>query len=144
MGQEYQMWIRPLARSSTLAMLVALAGAGTLAKSPQPAQTPTEFYLAYRAAFDKATKVDDLFPYLAAANRKQVEATPKADRDKKFGLMKIVGTLTNVRVLKEERTAQGVTLTVEGIDADRKKQTGTVKIVKEISGWKVGDESWSS
>ncbi len=134
--------------AALLAVLVA-TGAWSQAKTTQaPAaakvQTATQFYLEYRAAFDKAKKVEDIFPYMAAANRKQAEGTPKADRDKMFELMKLMGTLTNLKVSKEEVTPAGTVLTATGLDGDKKPSKGKITIVKESGAWKVGEESWSS
>ncbi|HXB55479.1 MAG TPA: hypothetical protein VN461_11885 [Vicinamibacteria bacterium] len=120
------------------------------AQAPQPkAQTATQFYVAYRAAFDKATKVDDLFPFMAAKNLKQVQATPAADREKMFGMMKIMGALTELKVTKEERTPEGgALLTAEGLAASlsdaakKEKQAGKITIVKEGGAWKLDREEW--
>jgi hypothetical protein len=120
------------------------------AQAPQAkAQTATQFYMAYRAAFDKATKIEDLFPYMAAKNLKQAEATPKADRDKMFGLLKMMGSLTDVKVTKEEHAPDGgAVLSAEGMatslsdDAKKEKQTGKITIVKEGGAWKLGEEDW--
>jgi hypothetical protein len=107
-------------------------------------QTAAEFYQEYLTAFEKAKKIEDILPYMAAENRKQAEATPKADRDKMFGLLKMMGH-QNVKVLKEEHATDGKTiLTVEGIDSDKAKSSGKVTIVKEGGAWKIGEESWSS
>ena len=127
------------------ALTVALGSAG-VARAQQPkAQTATQFYVAYRAAFDKATKIDDLYPYMAEKNLKQAEATPKEDRAKMFGLIKIMGTITEMKVLKEEHTPDGgALLTVEALDPDHKKTSGKVTIVKEGGAWKLGGENWSS
>ena len=131
------------ARSLTLSCLTIVALTSAQAQTPAPAQTATQFYMAYRAAFDKAAKIEDLLPFMSAASKKEVEATPAADRAKMFGLMKIMGTLTSVKVLKEERAGDGATLTAEGLDTDKKKTTGKITIIKEGGAWKLGAESWS-
>jgi RNA 3'-terminal phosphate cyclase len=137
-------------RSSTFArgaVVVGLAlASATWAHAQQPkAKTATQFYLEYRAAFDKATKIDDLMPYMAAENRKQVEATPKDDQAKMFGMLKMMGALTQVKVLKEEHAPDGgAVLTVEALGPDKEKTTGKVTIVKEDGAMKVGREEWHS
>src|SRR5262245_56171580 len=78
-----------LIASLTAAPARAQAPAGDAAK-----QTATQFYMAYRAAFDKAKSIDDVLPYMAEKNRKQVESTPKGERAKMFELIKMMGTLT--------------------------------------------------
>ena len=131
------------ARSLTVSCLTIVALTSGQAQTPAPAQTATQFYMAYRTAFDKATKVEDLLPFMSADQKKQIQATPAADRAKMFGMMKIMGTYTDVKVLKEERTGDGATLTVEGVDPDKKKSTGKITIVKEGGAWKLGQEFWS-
>ncbi len=121
--------------------------AGGLAVAGQPAsQTATQFYMAYRAAFAKATKIDDILPYMSAENRKQVESTPAADRAKMFEMIKMMDTNTKVKVLKEEHKADGgAVLSVTAYDTDQKKDvSGTVSIVKEDGAWKLQKEAWAS
>ena len=149
------MRIAHLTTWSMLSLVMLTSAAWTHGQEPKPApaaRTAAQFYLAYRAAFDKATKLEDILPYLAAKNRKAAEAMPAAERDPGFQMIKAANALTGVRVLKEEKTAAGVMLTVEGVDsvarpdqhgvAVKKKNTGTVMIVKEGGAWKVGDENW--
>ena len=136
-----------LGRSVALCLLAVAAGGWTAAQSMPPAgaQTATQFYLEYRKAFDKATKVEDVLPFMTAKNRKQAMDTPKAERDQMFGVMKAMGTLTNLKVLKEERQPDGsAILTCEGLDSFKATSTGKVTIVNEGGTWKVGSESWSS
>jgi hypothetical protein len=133
-----------LARLALAALLLSItASSVTFAQAKE--QTASQFYMKYRAAFDKATKIDEVLPYMAKENKAQVEATPAADRAKMFEMVKMMSKLTDVKILKEERAADGsVTLAVEGMDPDKHKSTGKVTIVKESDGWKVGKESWST
>ncbi|MEO8070085.1 MAG: hypothetical protein ABI652_01675 [Acidobacteriota bacterium] len=128
--------------TSALAQAAAPKSAAQAKAADASAQTATQAYLAYRLAFDKATKVEDLAQYQTADVKKQIEATPPADRAQMFGMMKIMGAMTGMKVTKEERTAAGATLTAEGVNSDKKKLTGTVKMVKEAGVWKVAEESW--
>ncbi len=132
-----------LARLAVAALLLSVA-ASSLAAAQSKEQTASQFYMKYRAAFDKATKIDEILPYMAKENKAQVEATPAADRAKMFEMVKMMGKLTDVKILKEERSADGATLTVEGVDPDKHKSTGKVTIVKESGEWKIGKESWST
>jgi len=135
------MRIRDRARQ-TIVTLVAVSWLTPLALHAQT-ETATQFYQKYLAAFAKATKIEDILPFMAADNRKQAEATPKEDRDKMFGLLKILAH-HDVKVLKEERGADGKTvLSVTGVDDDKKMGTGKVTLVKEGGAWKIGEESWS-
>jgi len=126
-----------------LAILLAIAATGSILAA-QDQKTASQFYIDYRAAFDKARTVDELLPFMSAESRKQVEATPAADRVKMFELMKAMGKVTNLKIVKETKTADGATLNAEGLDADKKKTTGIISIIKEGGAWKVGSESWKS
>ena len=132
-----------LARLVIAALLLSLS-ASSLAFA-QKEQTASQFYMKYRAAFDKAKTIDEILPYMAKENKAQVEATPAADRAKMFEMVKMMSKLTDVKIVKEERSADGgATLTVTGTDMDKHASTGKVTIVKESDGWKVGKESWST
>ena len=68
-----------------------------------------------------------------------------AHADRIINEMKMMGQLTGVKVVKEDRAPDGsATLTVEAMDADKKKTSGKVIIMKEGGDWKLGKESWSS
>jgi hypothetical protein len=111
------------------------------AAAPQTG-TATEFYMSYRAAFDKAQKIEELFPYLAAKNRQEAEKTPADERVKLFELMKMFGEMKDVKVVKAAKNGSGETLSVEGT-VDGKKQTCAVQIVNEGGAWKLGAEKCS-
>jgi hypothetical protein len=107
-------------------------------------QTGTEFYVAYRAAFDKAKKIEDIYPFMAAKRLAEMKATPAEDRAMMFDMIKGMGAMTSVKVLKETPTATGATLDVTGVGEDKSKQTGTISLVKEAGAWKVDGESWKN
>jgi hypothetical protein len=142
------MRIGAIVRALVVCLAAVPAGAWAPAAqtpAPEKAQTATQFYVSYRQAFDKAKKIDDLLPYMAEKNRKQIAETPAADRAQMFGMMKAMGAITDLKVLKEDRQPDGsAVLSCEGMGADHKKSAGKVTIVKEGGAWKVGDESWSS
>ena len=107
-------------------------------------KTAAQFYMEYRAAFAKATKMDDILPLMSAEKREEAKAIPAADREEMFKLIKSMNVeLRNVKVVKEEPTKEGATLTVEALDG-KTKMKGTVLIAKEGGAWKVVEESWSS
>jgi hypothetical protein len=139
-----------MTRFGTTVMCVAVCAAiaaGSMATAGQPAkQTASQFYMAYRAAFEKATKIEDVLPYMCAANRQQVESTPAADRGKIFGMIKMLDAHTNIKVVKEDHQSDGsVVLGVSAYDTDQKQNvTAAVTILKEDGMWKLGKESWKS
>ena len=118
----------------------------SLVAQPAPAQTETasQFYMRYRTAFDKATKIEDLSPFLSKKSLDMVSATPAAERPKFFEMMKMMGSITDVKILKETKTADGALLAVEAMGPDKQKTNGKVEIVKEGGDWKLGNENWSS
>ena len=129
------------ADSLTAALCAAMA-----LLTPLAAQTKTasQFYMDYRTAFDKATKIDDVLPYMSKQRADEVAATPADERAKMFEMIKMMGALTEVKILKEAKTPDGATLTVEALDPEKKKTTGTVKVIKEGDAWKLDGESWKS
>jgi len=133
------------ARSCSRAILT-FVGIAMLASSAHVAAaqtgTATAFYMTYRTAFDKAQKIEELLPYLAAKNRQEVEKTPADERVKFFMMMKMFGAMKDVKVLKTTKTGNGETLAVEGM-VDGKKQTCAVQILNESGAWKVGEEKCS-
>lgn len=128
-----------------LVVLFALSTGTLRAQAPAPAgQTASQFYMAYRTAFDKAKKMDDLLPFMSADQLKMINAAPPEQRSQGFEIIKLMGTMTGVKITKEEKVGSGAKLTVEGIDSDKKKMTGTIDIVREGNAWKLGKESWSN
>jgi hypothetical protein len=125
--------------------LVAAVGSATLAaqaaKAPA-AQTPTQVYMAYRAAFDKATKGDDIKPFQSKKVHAEMDAMPAADRGEMFKMIKSMGTMKSVKVVKETLTATGATLSVDGINPGNVKMTCEVSLVKEDGAWKIDSEAW--
>lgn len=128
----------------TRTLLVSLATTAVISLAGAQAKTATEFYLQYRQAFDKATKVEELLPYLAKARREEIEKTPVEERADMFEFMKILGTLTDLKVVGEKRTDAGYELKATAVDSDGAPSTGTILIVKEGQDWKVDQESWTS
>ena len=130
-------------RAVRLVVLCLVACGWATAAAAQSKQTASEFYLAYRSALEKATSIDDLAPMMSKDVRAQVESTPADQRQAMFEFVKEMAGLMKVKVVKEAKTANGVTLTVEGT-AGAEKRTGQVQIVQEDGAWKMGKESWSS
>ena len=126
------------------AFVATMLVAGVVTAAAPADQTASQFYLAYRAAFDKAKSIDELLPFMAKKNVEQVKATPEAQRAQMFGMIKEMGALTNVKIVKEAKSGDGATLSVEARGPDKAKTSGTIEILKEGGAWKLGKESWSS
>lgn len=135
--------MRHVVRASVICLpLVLLATASAFAQAAAP--SASDFYLQYRKAFNAAKKIEDVLPFMSVDTTKQIQATPPAERGRMFEMIKMMGTLTNVKIVKETRTATGATLTVNAVDSDQKNTTGTIDIVQENGAWKLGTESWST
>ena len=127
-----------------LAAVVALSLGAVTAQAQKP-QSGTEFYLAYKAAFDKATKIEDIYPFMAAARLAEMKATPAEDRKMMFDMIKSMCSMTGaLGAGRKPRRQRRAMLYVEGVGEDKSKQTGTITLVKEAGAWKVDKESWKS
>ena len=139
--------IRPLTAAHAGALL-ALVCAVALPAFAQPAasyKTGSEFYLAYRAAFDKATSIDELLPWVAKERREVIATAPAAERKEGFDMMKMFDDRRSVTVVKETPSATGAELQVEGVSAESQaKATGVITLLKEDGAWKIVRESWKS
>ena len=89
-----------------LACLTAAFALATTAVQAQTEQSATQFYMAYRAAFAKATKVDELMPFMAKARRAEIEKTPAGERSKMFAFIKELDTMSQIKVIKETKSGQ--------------------------------------
>ena len=126
-------------RVFTLGLVLSLA-APALAVTEQATQSATEFYQAYRKAFAKAQKIEDILPMMTANRRAQMEKTPADERNMMFGMLKeMTAEQGDVKVLKETTTKTGAELTLQAKDG-----TGTAAIVKEGGAWKLDKESWTN
>ena len=85
---------------------------------------------------------------ISVPSRIQCSAPTVAQRGIAFGMdsVQVDGNdiFAVVKVVKEAKSAEGVTLTLEATDSGKAKATGTVDIVREDGAWKVGRERWSS
>lgn len=127
----------------TLALVVALVAVGAAQTATSTYKTAGEFYLAYRAAFVKATTIDELTPWMSKARRDQIGKETPADRKEMFEMIKMFDDRTNIKVVKESATATGAELQVEGISAESKsKGTGVITLMKEGGAWRIDRESW--
>ena len=134
-----------MAAIAAVALTSAVALAAPQAPASKPAQSPTEVFLAYRAALTRATSYSELLPFMEAQGRATLEALPEQQRTGMFDLLrKFAGTFTEVSVVKETITDDNAVLALAGKDPKGQPATGTVPLSTEADGWKVGTEKWSS
>jgi hypothetical protein len=91
----------------------------------------------------QSNTMDTLLPYISKESRAQYETTPKQQRQRMFKMMKELGTMTNVKVVKETKTPDGYTLELRAIGPKKKPATGTAEIVIEGGAMKLKRESWN-
>jgi hypothetical protein len=128
--------------AATVAMWLALS-VGVPAQPAATYASGSEFYLAYRAAFDKATSIDELLPWVAQGRREQIAKAPPQERREAFEMIKMFDDRVDVKVVKETPSASGAELLVEGISAERRsKATGVITLVKEGGAWRIERENW--
>lgn len=131
------------ARAGAVLALVFAFGMPVLAQPAASYKNGSEFYLAYRVAFDKATSIDELLPWVAKGRAEQIGKSPAAEKKEAFEMIKMFDDRTSVKVVKETPSANGAELQVEGISAESKtKATGVITLVKEGGAWKIERESW--
>jgi len=114
------------------------------ALAQKTAQTPTQFYMEYRDAWAKAKSIDALLPYLSKDGRAEIEATPPDKRQMMFEMMKMMGNMSNVKVLKETPQGDGYLLDLTGTGADKSPLTGSAEIITEGGALKLKRESWKT
>ena len=113
-----------------------------MASAQKAATSATQFYMDYRAAWGKATSIDALLPYLSKDGRADIEATPKDKRQMMFDMMKMMGNMTNVKVVKESKQGESYMLDLSGMSPEKKPMTGTAEIVMEGGTMKLKKETW--
>jgi hypothetical protein len=126
-------------------LVFVLSAAGRLGAQAAPAnETATQFYTRYLAAFQKATKMEQVLPFMSAARVTEYNGMPAEQKGGMLELIKMMAA-TNVKVTKEAAAGTGATLTVTGVDSmEKKPQYGTVTLVKEAGAWKIAEESWTN
>ena len=129
-------------RTATVALVACAVGTVAL-QAQKPAQTASEFYLAYNATMAKAKAIDELLPFMSKQRVDQVKKTPADERAMMFDMVKEMGA-KNVKVVKETPSAAGATLEATGSDPTGGAMKGTITLVKEAGAWKIDKESWSN
>jgi hypothetical protein len=120
-------------------MLIALPVAAQKA-----GQTAAQFYTEYRGVWQKAKSIDPILPYLSKDSRAEIEATPNDKRQELFGMMKLMGNMTDVKVAKETKQGDGYALALTAMSPDKKPLKGSAEIIMEAGAMKLKKETWTS
>lgn len=144
-----RMMKHPTSVVSLASVVVVIVGAWLLTAQGLQArqETPTQVYNAYRKALAGATKYSELLPFMDSKSRAMVEPLPAETQAKIFELTKkAAGVFTDIAVTKETVTGDTAVLEMSGKDHLGQPATGSVAMMKEAAGWKVGvsSEKWSS
>jgi hypothetical protein len=101
-------------------------------------------YKEYREALAKATKVEEVLPFLARESRARVEKTPEDQRSRVLAIIKLSSEeILELTVVRETKTETGTRLDVRGITGSGEDATGTVDMVREEGTFRVGKEDWT-
>jgi hypothetical protein len=131
-------------RTFVAVMVCALMVFALPVAAQKAAQTPTQFYTEYRDVWQKAKSIDPILPYLSKDSRAEIEATPKDKRQEMFGMMKLLGNMTDVKVAKETKQGDGYMLELTATGPDKKPMKGSAEIIMEGGAMKLKKETWTS
>jgi hypothetical protein len=106
-------------------------------------ETPSQFYLRYRAAVPAATSVQQIVEFWSADQRTDFNAAPATERPDLTEIKTFFQGVSGVKVLKESAAPNTATLDAEAM-MEGKPVRATVQLVRENGAWKIasGPERW--
>ena len=104
--------------------------------------TPTAAYMTYRQAFEKATSLKELFPFVKKESRAELEAMSAERLEAGLRLAKRFNEVKDVKVAKETVTGETAVLELTAVKADGQPATGNVTLAREDGQWKIDRENW--
>ena len=107
-------------------------------------KTPTQAYLEYQAAVQKATSLAEILPRLSAAYRAMLESRPKKEHPVLLGRLKETSDVKDLKITKETISGDKCTLEGSGTSARGNPMKGKVNLVKEGGAWKLDEEFWAT
>ena len=107
-------------------------------------KTPTQTYLEYQAAVQKATSLPEVLPRLSAAYRGMLESRPKKDQPVWLERLKESSNIKDLKITKETISGDKCTLEGSGTSARGNSVRGKVNLVKEGGAWKLDEEFWAT
>ena len=126
--------------TGSVLMVVAFVFAALTTTFAQAEKTPSQTYMEYHAALQKAKKIEDILPFMTAARRKEAASMPAEMKSGMIGMIQELGIQPGFKVVKEDKTATGATLMLEGVDKSKSKTSVTVTMVREAGAWKIEKE----
>ena len=126
-------------------LTIALGSLLTTSAAGAETQTAFDFYRAYLAQTAQAVSLDEILPLLpdwwAARYAGADEATREAALERVRGTSRM---LEDVKLEKEERTAQGTVLDLTARDTNGLPLRGKVIVVEEGGTLRVEESTWGS
>ena len=154
MLREYVM-MKSLLRVFLAVCLLPVGVAAGAQQKPTPDQakrnrteTPSQFYLRYRAAVRGAESLDEVMKFWQRSLVAEFKQAPADQRADLAGFKRMYNMVSDVVVVSESRTttatgASVATLKLRGTMADGVTMSGTASLVHEDGGWKLAaPEDW--
>lgn len=107
-------------------------------------QSPSNAYLAFVTAAQKATSLDQLLPYLSKEYRSMLTAQPTDKKGVWLKRLKDSGDKTDIKISKETITGSKCTLEATAKDHSGTPLKGKIGLVKEDGAWKLDEQGWST
>lgn len=128
----------------TLAVIVSLFACLASERAQAQAKSPTEAYLAFVAAAQKAKSLEDVLPHLSKQYSAMLSAQPNDRKPVWLERLKDSADMTEIKIGKE--TINGMKCTLEGTAKSSKGNPlkGKVFLVKEDGAWKLDEQGWST
>jgi len=124
--------------------LVVLLGCMAWTSLAATAKTPTQAYLDYHAALQKAKTLDEVLPYLSTEYRGMLESQPKTDRATWLARLKDMAPARDLKITKETVNGDKCTLEGTGTSSKGNPSQGKISLVKEGGAWKLDEEGWAT
>ena len=125
-------------------ILMVLGFAVLASAAPGDSKTPTQAYLEYQAAVQKAGTLAEVLPRLSAAYRAMLESQPKKEHPVWLGRLKETLNIKGLKITKETISGDKCTLEGSGTSARGNPVKGKVNLVKEGGAWKLDEEFWTT
>ena len=132
--------------SAVLGFASSVALSASAPPTKQTAETATQFYVRWRTTVLNAKSIGEITPFWTAETIEEFNMEPDSAKAGALDMVKRVYSMqTDVKVIKETATPDGVTLSLEALDRDGKPVISSVGIVKENAAWKIpaGVERWT-
>jgi hypothetical protein len=126
------------------AIVLLLGFAAMAAVATDKAKTPSQSYLDYRAALEKATTLDEVLPFLSMAYCGMLEARPKEDHPVWLQRLKEAEEMKDVKIIRENIHGGTCTVITSGTSAKGNAIKGKITMVLEGGAWKLDESVWTT